>query len=115
MRNKAVDDFVRKATEATGLDESAIDRQHAELLWRLTQRHGILIPREIDEPVARYIRREYPAQVPRRNGSAFVMEELNGASMIEGLLGLFRRKKEIDYALSCLLREPSVVDYLTKS
>ena len=115
MINKAVKPFIKQISEVTGIDSKLVNAEKAETLWRLLQRHGIRIPVEIDEDVCRYLNGEYPKEAPRRHTSTSVMESLGGDSIIGKLLGLFRHEKEVDYALSCLLREPSIRDYLTRS
>ncbi len=113
MIKNAVRPFIRQVSEVTGIDAKLIDVEKAETLWRLLQRHGILIPVEIHEAVCKYLNGKYPNEAPRRHTATSVMKELGGGSLIKEMLGFSR--KDVDYALSCLLSETSIREYLTGS
>ena len=53
--NEDVDRFIERVSQLTGIDSGIIQRDKATELWRILNRHGVLVPREIDEPVFDYL------------------------------------------------------------
>lgn len=108
MKHKTPARFIDYVIQTTGIDPQLVNRANAEYLWRLINRHGIVVPPEIDEGVFKYLRGEYAQQ--RRHTATGAMEAWSGATLLESLLG----RKDVDYALAAFLNDPQIREYLTK-